>query len=482
MENPFERYFDALPCYLTVQDKDFRIVQGNQKFRRDFGNWEGRYCFQVYKHRSEKCEVCPVERCFWDGNPHRSEETVRSLDGREISVLVEATPLPNRDGEITQVMEMSTDVTLIKRLEDQLRESRRRYQVLFEEVPSYISIQTSDLRITETNRAFREDFGASLGRYCYKAYKHRSEECIPCPIRETFRDGQVRTREEVVSSPQGKPLHVLVTAAPIYDEAGKIASVMEMSANITQIRELETQLTTLGLLIGSISHGLKGLLNGLAGGMYLVNTGFKKGNMDRVHQGWDLVERNVARIRTMVSDILYYAKPRVPNWEPLSAEHMANEVAELLRSRLEDLGIRLDTDFRESGDEFEGDVQAIRSLLVNLLENSADACRIDTGKSDHVIVFRTGGTDTCVEFEIQDNGIGMDRETREKAFSLFFSSKGSEGTGLGLFIANRIAVAHGGVIELSSEVGQGTRFLVRLPRSRKKECPKVEEAPGQGVS
>jgi len=60
----------------------------------------------------------------------------------------------------------------------------------------------------------------------------------------------------------------------------------------------------------------------------------------------------------------------------------------------------------------------------------------------------------------------MERETREKAFSLFFSSKGTEGTGLGLFISNKIAQAHGGSIMLESEENKGTRFIVTLPRNR----------------
>ena len=64
---------------------------------------------------------------------------------------------------------------------------------------------------------------------------------------------------------------------------------------------------------------------------------------------------------------------------------------------------------------------------------------------------------------LEDNGIGMDRETREKLFSLFFSSKGIKGTGLGLFISNKIVDKHGGSIRVDSEPGRGTRFLVRLP-------------------
>jgi signal transduction histidine kinase len=71
----------------------------------------------------------------------------------------------------------------------------------------------------------------------------------------------------------------------------------------------------------------------------------------------------------------------------------------------------------------------------------------------------------------------MDQETREKAFSLFFSSKGSEGTGLGLFIAHKIAKAHGGDIQLHSDLDKGTRFLVEFPRNR--SIPASPEAPQQ---
>ena len=61
----------------------------------------------------------------------------------------------------------------------------------------------------------------------------------------------------------------------------------------------------------------------------------------------------------------------------------------------------------------------------------------------------------------------MDRETREKLFSLFFSSKGVKGTGLGLFISNKIVDKHGGEIEVESEPGQGSRFVIRLPLQAK---------------
>ena len=466
MEEFYHAYFDAMPCYLTVQDRELRIIDANERFRNDFGQIEGRFCYQVYKHRSEKCEVCPVEQAFRDGQTHRNEEKVTCLDGREVSVLVETMPVRDANGEITSVIEMSTDVTEIKLLQQQLRRSQRRYQVLFDQVPCYISIQDPGLHIVEANHAFWQDFGDCLGRKCYSIYKHREERCITCPVQETFEDGNPRTQEEVVTSLDGRQMNVLVTTAPIRNRRGKITHVMEMSADITEVRELEDRLTKLGLLVGSVSHGLKGLLNGLAGGMYLVDSGFKKDNQERVYKGWDTVKRNVARIQSMVSDILYYAKDRVPIWEPLSAVDVAEEVYNLSESRAKEQKVELNKAFDPTAGEFEADPQAVRSLLVNLIENSIDACRMDVKNSDHCVDIRLQGTPDHVRFEVQDNGIGMDQETRERAFSLFFSSKGSEGTGLGLFVSNRIAKAHGGSIELTSEPGVGTRFVVELPRNR----------------
>ena len=475
MDSRERQYFDAMPCYLTVQDRGFRIIDANHRFRVDFGEPDGRYCYQVYKGRSERCEVCPVARTFRDGQPHESEERVRTRSGVDLSVQVSTTPLRDATGATTAVMEMSTDITHHTDLEELLRRSERRYHLLFDAVPCYITIQDPDLNIVEANRAFQEDFGNGLGRKCYEVYKHRSEACTPCPVQETFEDGELHTREEVVTSLRGTRQNVLVTAAPLRDD-GRITGVMEMSANITQVRALESRLTQLGMLIGTVSHGLKGLLNGLRGGMYLVDTGFAKDDRDRIQKGWETVRRNVTRIQSMVSDILYYAKDRVPNWEHASAAVVASDVCALAAPRAAELGIRLTTDLDPAAGEFEADVQAVQSMLVNLIENSLDACRLDQRKSEHEVIVRLSGSADHVRFEIVDDGIGMDRETREKAFTLFFSSKGT-GTGLGLFIADRIAQAHGGRIALVSEPDVGTSFVVELPRKRPADPPGGEGRP-----
>ena len=86
IQEDYKDYFDSMPCYLSVQDRDLKIIDANDRFVKNFGDPSGRYCYQVYKRRPEKCEDCPVERTFRDGRRHRSEQLVHTLDGRDVSV------------------------------------------------------------------------------------------------------------------------------------------------------------------------------------------------------------------------------------------------------------------------------------------------------------------------------------------------------------------------------------------------------------
>ena len=458
-----DRILDALPGYVTVQDRDLHIVEANQRFRDDFGDPTGRYCYQIYKHRPEKCEVCPVEQTFHDGGRHSSEETVRTLGGKEVCVLVNTMPILNDAGEVTEVVEMSTDITTMKQLQTQLKDSQNRYYQLFEEVPCFISIQDADLNIVDANHAHRETFGPGYGRKCFEVYKHRTSECLPCTVRQSFADGEHRNHEEVVTSQNGRSINVLVHTTPLLNELGEVEKVIEMSTDITQIRELQDKLASVGLLIGTISHGIKGLLNSLDGGIYLINSGQKKEDQSRVERGWDIALRNIGRIRSMVMDILYYAKDRDPNWEQIMAGEILEDVCRAMSKRAQAEGIDFQYAIHGSG-EYRGDRQMIRSLLVNLIENSIDACRIDTQQDEHQMRIELNDIPEGLQFVISDDGIGMDQETREKVFSLFFSSKGAGGTGLGLFIAHKIVRSHGGTIRVESSEGEGCRFFVELPR------------------
>ncbi len=463
VDSRYHRYWEEMPCYLSVHDRDFRIIDGNRRFREDFAERMGQYCYKVYKGREEICPDCPVEATFADGRNHPSEQLLITKEGVEVPVVVHTTPIFDDAGEVMAVMEMHTDIGEVKRLQSELQRSQERLGQLFEEVPCFITVQGPDRVIQHANRKFRETFGDPVGEKCFKMYKHREEQCLVCPMQQTFDTGEIREHEEILFTKTGEKLSGLCTTAPLRNSDGEVEAVIEMCFDITQIRELQSQLASIGLLVGSISHGIKGLLTGLDGGIYMVNTGFAKDKPERVEKGWEMVQRNVERIRSMVLDILYYAKDRELAVEDVDLVALVAEFREGLEKKASDADTTFEVDIAADTGVFPGDPQAIRAMLLNLLENSLDACRMDKDKESHTIRLGIRRDPEWMVIEVEDNGMGMDQETREKLFSLFFSSKGIKGTGLGLFISNKIVDKHGGSIGINSEPGRGAKFEIRLP-------------------
>lgn len=465
-EDRYLRYFREMPCFVSVLDRELKLVETNRLFEERFGCRRGSTCWEVCRQRVIPCQSCPIEMTFTTGQGQEAQETVLTRSGEKIPIMLYTSPILDDDGEVVRVLNISADITKVKRLQKRLHRSQQKTQRFFDESPCYITVQDRELKLTASNRRFREDFGDDDGLHCYELYKHREEPCLECPVMETFSDGMPHSSEEVVSSIDGEQYNVLVNTAPIRNSEGEIVEVMEMSTNITAIRNLENQLTSLGLLIGSVSHGIKGLLTAIDGGMYLVNSGFPKNNQERIQEGWAIVQRNMRRIRSMVLDLLYYAKDRELDAETLNSLELAADVWNMVSYRADELGIEFERDFDITAGEFDADRAALRTALINILENAFDACRVDRKKDRHHVTFSVGpGENGAVLFAVEDNGVGMDRETQERMFTLFFSSKGSEGTGLGLFVSNKIIREHGGSIDVTSKPDKGTRLEICLPRA-----------------
>ncbi len=229
--------------------------------------------------------------------------------------------------------------------------------------------------------------------------------------------------------------------------------------------ELQDHLSSLGLMIGSISHGIKGLLTGLDGGMYLLEGGLTAKDPSRIDEGWQTVKMMVERIRRMVMDILFYAKKRDLQWENVDVLKFAEEVARLAEAKLKDGPIHFKRSFAPSVGDCRIDPGYVHAALLNIFDNAVDACRKDAAKELHQITFTVQSDTQQIVFALADNGIGMDEDTQAKLFTEFFSSKGRKGTGLGLFIANQIIKQHGGTISVSSAPDRGSKFSITIPRS-----------------
>lgn len=346
--------------------------------------------------------------------------------------------------------------------------SQKNYQQLFNEVPCFIFVQDGDYIITDANRKFKEYFGHNIGEYCFGICKNRDEPCRECPVQKTMKDGTNQSSEMEIISSDGVKHTVLCWTAPLRDAAGKVSQVLVMLTDITEARRLEDHLTSLGFMIGSISHGIKGLLTNLDGGFYLMETGFNTHRMEKVMEGFQTSRDMTARIKKLVLDILYYTKTRTLEWEQVSCADFVDETFGLVAMKAQKNGIILDKKFESliETDTFEIDRGSLQTALVNILENGIETCIDDKqpGNKSHTIVFAARLDREKVTFRIQDNGQGMDKATLRSIFTIFFSSKGNKGTGLGLFIANKVINHHRGDIKVVSTQGKGTTFIIKIPR------------------
>lgn len=354
---------------------------------------------------------------------------------------------------------------LLKEKSGQLDVSEQSYRQLFDQSPCYITVQNRRLRLKAANRRFTTEFEGEIGRYCYEAYKHRATPCPNCPVKATFSDAKPHQSEMLVTTKAGEQCHLFIATAPIFDEKGRVSEVIEMSTNITELRHLQDRLASLGLRVSTISHAVKGLLTNLDGGMYLLETGLRQENRKKTDEGLDIVKFATGRIRRMVMDILYFAKERPLQIEPTDVRQLADDIAAGFGVRLKEKPVHFEYMSAPEEISAEMDAAVMRNALLNMLDNAVDACMEDSSGREKKITFGVHRKKDYVIFDVIDNGIGMDKETTDNLFDLFFSSKGHRGTGIGLFVSHQIVTQHGGTIHVSSKKGQGSHFRVVLPIS-----------------
>jgi signal transduction histidine kinase len=254
------------------------------------------------------------------------------------------------------------------------------------------------------------------------------------------------------------------------------AQIKEYTENLEKLVEEKTQklieaerLAAVGQTVAGLAHAIKNITGGLTGGIFVLEKGIELDNKKYLQQGREMVEGNVKKIKSMAMDLLKFAKDREPDYQLGDPNRPVEEVFDLMASRAQEYGISLEMDLDKNLPDLWFDLEEIYRCLLNLVTNAIDACaEVGSSGEKGVVVLRSFRPEGwAVEYQVVDNGCGMDEETRAKIFQSFFSTKGSRGTGLGLMITKKIVDEHGGVIEVESQKAKGSKFSIRLPEREK---------------
>ncbi len=259
--------------------------------------------------------------------------------------------------------------------------------------------------------------------------------------------------------------------------AGKVMGSVVFFQDLREVKRLEhelinsEQLAAVGQTVAGMAHCIKNILNGFKGGSYLLNVGIDKDNSGKIKNGWGMIQRNIDRTSNLVMDLLTYSRDREPEFEQCVPNDIVDDVIEVMTESAAEHEVELVRELSPAIGEVVLDPKGLHRCLMNLVSNAIDACYFDDSVTKkHRVEIKTAlENDAFIRFEVKDNGAGMDEELRTKLFKSVFSTKGAKGTGLGLLVTRKLVEEHEGSVDVSSTLGEGTVFMIRLPLKRMEE-------------
>ena len=229
-------------------------------------------------------------------------------------------------------------------------------------------------------------------------------------------------------------------------------------------------LATMGELAAGVAHEIRNPLAGIAGAIEIITKDFPKDHPDR--EVMEDLRQEVRRIEKVLNDLLAYAKPKPPQFGRADLKEILARTLYLARQQTGLKNVEFSIQVSPDLPPFRMDAEQLHQVLLNLVLNGVQA--IDgVGKITLAAkVNAPGGPGQAdlVEISVSDNGAGIPPESLERIFRPFYTTKRG-GTGLGLSLCRRIIRQHGGTLSVESQLGKGSRFILRLPLR-----PAVEES------
>jgi len=217
--------------------------------------------------------------------------------------------------------------------------------------------------------------------------------------------------------------------------------------------------------MAGLAHYAKNIIQGMRFSMATLKVAVERNKLEHVPDYVESVLSQERRMSELVMDMLSYSKDRTPHRAPVDMRALLEEITAPYRNELKDLDAELHVNTAPDCPPVLADEQALHRVFLNLLSNAIDALgdvREEREKKITVDVAHAAGG-KAVEVRFRDTGIGMQPDKLSRIFDVFYSTKGSEGTGLGLAVVGKIVQEHGGEISVDSREGEWTEFKVCLP-------------------
>ena len=425
------------------------------------------------------------------GQVDRYEAQLACKDGTRRLVLIAGTPR-FENGEFAGSLAVFTDITERQRAEEALQESEKRYRDLFENANDFVYTHDLAGRFTSINRAservsgYTRDEALTMNISQIVAPEYlESIRRVLAP--ESLGKGPLIHELEIITKDgrrvplelstrlifqEGKPVGVQGVARDVTDRKRAEAALKEYSERLEQMVEERTRalrdaqdqllrqerLTMLGQLAGGIGHELRNPLSAIKNAADLLNLSLPSPDPD-VQETLQILSQQVDASDRIITSLLDLARPRPPH-------RRETDLRETIDAALGQItipeNITVSRRFDDTFPALSVDPAQLQIALSNLIRNAVQAMP-DGGQL--TIDARSFGKEISIAFS--DTGVGIASDVLGKLFQPMFSTK-TRGIGLGLALCKLLVEGHSGRIEVTSQVGKGTTFVVCLPLTQER--------------
>ncbi len=468
--------FDLVPCIITVQDKNYKILKYNHEFTSNFDSKIGDYCFKAYKDRKEKCVNCPMEKTFLDGNSHFDEQIGLNKDKTTFHWIVKTAPIKNSKGEVIAAMEMSIDITRQKQLQEKLEKSEKKYYAIFNNIPNCIFvIDSSTLRIKACNESVEFNYG------------YKKNELINTLFTDLFMDknktecaSQIKTKNNLEKiqhrHKNGSTLFTNIRVSSLEYLTGN--NLIISCTNITEKIETEQQLiqasklTTLGEMATGVAHELNQPLSVIKTASTFIMKKANKHehiNENTLYTLLKKIDTNVDRASRIINHMRQFSRNYGLTMEKIQINDVIKRAFHIFYQQLKIRGIIVIWEMGGKLPLISADPNRLEQVFINLILNARDAIEEKWGDREDQsggkkIIIKTYSNKKHVIVEIIDTGTGINKTILEKIFEPFFTTKEvGKGTGIGLSISYGIIKDCGGIIYADMEKKDGAAFTIKFP-------------------
>lgn len=376
-------------------------------------------------------------------------------------------------------MVMTRDILLQRRqLESQLREIQRlqRYteQLLTTMNDGLLAIDPEG-HISTINPAAQTMLGLPeglpTGRSALTVLKDAPQ--LSGYLDEMLREEAARSQREIGLARSGEDQTILASSSLLRDGEGHVVELIVNLQDVTELKKLEARmrqadrLAALGVLAAGMAHEIRNPLSAIKTFVQLLPRKVaKEGFLEKFNR---TVPRELDRINGLIEDLLELARAPKYYLRPLRLEPLVRDVLELFEESLLASGVRTEVEFSAGLPDVQVDPSHLTKAFQNILRNAMQAMarggtlRVEGYLAENMLPAsqRLDGR-AWAALKFTDTGVGMSPDTLSNVFNPFFTTK-DHGTGLGLAITHKIVTEHGGFIEVMSEPGQGTSFILVFP-------------------